>query len=121
MEEAYLLILFALIWLAITDLVVGVSNDAINFLHSAVGSRAFPLKKVLIVASIGIACGVLFSSGLMEVARKGIFIPSAFTFEEIMVIFLAVMITDVILLDFFNSLALPTSTTVAIVFELLGA
>lgn len=121
MEEAYLLILFALIWLAITDLVVGVSNDAINFLHSAVGSRAFPLKKILIVASIGIACGVLFSSGLMEVARKGIFIPSAFSFEEIMVIFLAVMITDVILLDFFNSLGLPTSTTVAIVFELLGA
>ena len=121
MEEAYLLILFALIWLAVTDLVVGVSNDAINFLHSAVGSRAFPLKKILVVASIGIACGVLFSSGLMEVARKGIFIPSAFSFEEIMVIFLAVMITDVILLDFFNSLALPTSTTVAIVFELLGA
>lgn len=121
MEEAYLLILLALIWLAVTDLVVGVSNDAINFLHSAVGSKAIALKKILIVASIGIACGTVFSSGLMEVARNGIFLPGEFYFEEIMVIFLAVMVTDVILLDFYNSLGLPTSTTVAIVFELLGA
>lgn len=121
MEEAYLLILLALIWLAVTDLVVGVSNDAINFLHSAVGSKAIPIKKILIVASIGIACGTVFSSGLMEVARNGIFLPGEFYFEEIMVIFLAVMVTDVILLDFFNSLGLPTSTTIAIIFELLGA
>lgn len=121
MEEAYLLILIALIWLAVTDLIVGVSNDAINFLHSAVGSKAIPIKKILIVASIGIACGTVFSSGLMEVARNGIFLPGEFYFEEIMVIFLAVMVTDVILLDFYNSLGLPTSTTVSIVFELLGA
>ena len=121
MEDIYLVMLVALLALAITDLVVGVSNDAINFLNSAIGSKAISMRTILIVASIGVAVGAIFSSGLMEVARKGIFIPGEFYFEEIMIIFMAVMITDVLLLDFFNSLGLPTSTTVSIVFELLGA
>ncbi len=121
MEDIYIVMLVALFALAITDLVVGVSNDAINFLSSAIGSRAFSMKKILIVASIGVGVGAVFSSGIMEVARKGIFVPGEFYFEEIMIIFMAVMITDVLLLDFFNSLGLPTSTTVSIVFELLGA
>ena len=121
MQDIYIVMLVALFALAITDLVVGVSNDAINFLSSAIGSRAFPMKKILIVASIGVGVGAVFSSGIMEVARKGIFLPGEFFFEEIMIIFMAVMITDVLLLDFFNSLGLPTSTTVSIVFELLGA
>ncbi|WP_300439260.1 inorganic phosphate transporter [Christiangramia sp.] len=121
MEDIYLVMLVALLALAITDLVVGVSNDAINFLNSAIGSRAISMRTILIVASIGVAVGAIFSSGLMEVARKGIFMPGQFYFEEIMIIFMAVMITDVLLLDFFNSLGLPTSTTVSIVFELLGA
>ncbi|MGM1055211.1 MAG: inorganic phosphate transporter [Bacteroidota bacterium] len=121
MENVYILMLIALFVLAIIDLVVGVSNDAVNFLNSAIGSKAVPLHTILIVASVGVAVGAVFSSGLMEVAREGIFIPGKFLFEEIMIIFLAVMIADVILLDFFNSLGLPTSTTVSIVFELLGA
>ncbi|NJY64126.1 inorganic phosphate transporter [Salinimicrobium sp. CDJ15-81-2] len=121
MEDIYIVMLVALFALAITDLVVGVSNDAINFLSSAIGSRAFSMQKILIVASIGVGVGAIFSSGIMEVARKGIFMPGQFYFEEIMIIFMAVMITDVLLLDFFNSLGLPTSTTVSIVFELLGA
>ncbi|MCM5661856.1 inorganic phosphate transporter [Galbibacter mesophilus] len=121
MEQFYILLLFALFVLAIVDLTVGVSNDAVNFLNSAVGSKAGSLRTVLIVASIGVAVGAVFSSGLMEVARKGIFNPSQFFFDEIMIIFIAVMITDVLLLDLFNSLELPTSTTVSIVFELLGA
>lgn len=121
MEEVYIVMLVALFALAVTDLVVGVSNDAINFLSSSIGSRAFSLRNILIVASVGVGVGAIFSSGLMEVARKGIFLPGQFYFEEIMVIFMAVMITDVLLLDFFNSLGLPTSTTVSIVFELLGA
>ena len=121
MEDIYIVMLVALFALAITDLVVGVSNDAINFLSSAIGSRAFSMRKILIVASIGVGVGAIFSSGIMEVARKGIFLPGQFYFEEIMIIFMAVMITDVLLLDFFNSLGLPTSTTVSIVFELLGA
>lgn len=121
MEDAYIVMLVALFALAITDLVVGVSNDAINFLSSAIGSKAIPMRNILIVASIGVGVGALFSSGLMEVARKGIFLPGEFYFEEIMIIFMAVMITDILLLDFFNSLGLPTSTTVSIVFELLGA
>ncbi len=116
-----MVMLVALLALAITDLVVGVSNDAINFLNSAIGSKAISMRTILIVASVGVAVGAIFSSGLMEVARKGIFIPGEFYFEEIMIIFMAVMITDVLLLDFFNSLGLPTSTTVSIVFELLGA
>jgi len=121
MEDVYIVMLVALLALAITDLVVGVTNDAINFLNSAIGSKAVSMRTILIVASIGVAIGAIFSSGLMEVARKGIFLPQQFYFEEIMIIFMAVMITDVLLLDFFNSIGLPTSTTVSIVFELLGA
>ncbi len=111
----------ALAALAIADLVVGVSNDAVNFLNSAIGSKAISFRTIMIVASIGIACGAIFSSGLMEVARKGIFNPGEFYFDEIMFIFMAVMITDILLLDFFNTLGMPTSTTVSIVFNLLGA
>ncbi|MCH1547615.1 MAG: inorganic phosphate transporter, partial [Flavobacteriaceae bacterium] len=106
---------------AIADLVVGVSNDAVNFLNSAIGSKAISFKTIMIVASIGIAVGAVFSSGMMEVARKGIFNPGEFMFSEIMIIFMAVMITDILLLDFFNTIGMPTSTTVSIVFELLGA
>lgn len=113
--------LAALAFLAIADLVVGVSNDAVNFLNSAIGSKAVSFKTIMIVASIGVAVGAMTSSGMMEVARKGIFNPGEFMFDEIMVIFMAVMITDILLLDFFNTLGLPTSTTVSIVFELLGA
>jgi phosphate/sulfate permease len=113
--------LVALIALAAIDLVVGVSNDAVNFLNSAIGSKVVSMKTIMIVASIGIAVGAIFSSGMMEVARKGIFNPGEFYFNEIMIIFMAVMITDVLLLDFFNTLGMPTSTTVSIVFELLGA
>ena len=121
MDNIYVLMLAALAVLAIADLVVGVSNDAVNFLNSAIGSKAIPFKTIMIVASLGIAFGALSSSGMMEVARKGIFVPSEFYFNEIMIIFMAVMITDILLLDFFNTLGMPTSTTVSIVFELLGA
>lgn len=121
MDNIYLLMLVALAILAVADLVVGVSNDAVNFLNSAVGSKAISFKTIMIVASIGIAVGAMSSSGMMEVARKGIFIPGEFQFDEIMIIFMAVMITDILLLDFFNTLGMPTSTTVSIVFELLGA
>lgn len=121
MESSYLLLVGMLFTLAVVDLMVGVSNDAVNFLNSAIGSKVASMRTILIVASVGIFLGAVFSSGMMEVARKGIFRPSLFTLDEIMVIFLAVMITDILLLDFFNSVALPTSTTVSIVFELLGA
>ncbi|NAY91468.1 inorganic phosphate transporter [Muricauda sp. JGD-17] len=121
MDNIYLLIMVALAVLAIADLVVGVSNDAVNFLNSAIGSKAISFRTIMIVASIGIAFGAIFSSGLMEVARKGIFNPGEFYFDEIMFIFMAVMITDILLLDFFNTLGMPTSTTVSIVFNLLGA
>ncbi len=113
--------IIALATLAIADLIVGVSNDAVNFLNSAIGSKAISFKTIMIVASVGIACGAIFSSGMMEVARKGIFNPGEFMFSEIIFIFMAVMITDILLLDFFNTLGMPTSTTVSIVFELLGA
>ena len=113
--------LIALVCLAIIDLVVGVSNDAVNFLNSAIGSKVVSMRTIMIVASLGIAVGAIFSSGMMEVARKGIFNPGEFYFNEIMIIFMAVMVTDVLLLDFFNTLGMPTSTTVSIVFELLGA
>lgn len=113
--------IIALVFLAIADLVVGVSNDAVNFLNSAIGSKAISFRTIMIVASLGIAIGAIFSSGMMEVARKGIFNPSEFMFSEIMIIFMAVMITDILLLDFFNTIGMPTSTTVSIVFELLGA
>jgi len=121
MDNIYLLMLVALTILAVADIVVGVSNDAINFLNSAIGSKAISLKTIMIVASLGIFIGAVYSSGMMEVARKGIFVPAMFTFDEIMMIFMAVMITDILLLDFFNTLGLPTSTTVSIVFNLLGA
>ncbi|MEX0313833.1 MAG: anion permease, partial [Allomuricauda sp.] len=120
-ENIYIFMVIALGILAITDLVVGVSNDAVNFLNSAIGSKAISFKTIMIIASIGIAFGAMSSSGMMEVARKGIFNPGEFVFEEIMFIFMAVMITDILLLDFFNTLGMPTSTTVSIVFELLGA
>jgi len=116
--EYGILILFAL---AISDLVVGVSNDAANFLNSSIGSKVAPRAVILTIASLGILAGVTFSSGMMEVARKGIFNPQFFTMPELMVIFVAVMISDIILLDLFNTFGLPTSTTVSIVFELLGA
>ena len=120
-ENIYIFMVVALGVLAITDLVVGVSNDAVNFLNSAIGSKAISFRTIMIVASIGIAFGAMSSSGMMEVARKGIFNPGEFVFQEIMFIFMAVMITDILLLDFFNTLGMPTSTTVSIVFELLGA
>ena len=107
--------------LAVLDLVVGVSNDAVNFLNSALGSKAIKVRTIMILASLGVLVGSVFSSGMMEVARKGIFNPEMLFFSEIMIIFMAVMITDILLLDFFNTLGLPTSTTVSIVFELLGA
>ncbi len=113
--------IIALVALAAADLVVGVSNDAVNFLNSALGSKAISFRTIMIVASLGIAFGAIFSSGMMEVARKGIFVPGEFYFDEIMIIFMAVMITDILLLDFFNTLGMPTSTTVSIVFELLGS
>lgn len=121
MEPIYLAILVILAVLAMSDLMVGVANDAVNFLNSAIGSKAAPRKVIMIVASVGILVGVLTSSGMMEVARSGVFHPGMFTFSEIMMLFLAVMLTDVILLDIFNTLGLPTSTTVSLVFELLGA
>jgi len=113
--------IFALALLAVADLVVGVSNDAVNFLNSAIGSKVISFKKIMIIASLGVFIGAVFSSGMMEVARKGIFMPSKFYFDEIMFIFMAVMIGDILLLDFFNTLGMPTSTTVSIVFNLLGA
>lgn len=121
MEQYYLILVVVLFALAISDLVVGVSNDAVNFLNSAIGSKAAPKWLIFTVASIGILIGATFSSGMMEVARKGIFNPDMFVFSEVMIIFLSVVITDVILLDLFNTLGLPTSTTVSLVFELLGA
>ena len=121
MENIYFLMIIALVGLAAADLVVGVSNDAVNFLNSALGSKAVSFRTIMIVASLGIAFGAIFSSGMMEVARKGIFVPGEFYFDEIMIIFMAVMITDILLLDFFNTLGMPTSTTVSIVFELLGS
>ena len=121
MEISYLLIVVFLFALAVVDLWVGVSNDAVNFISSAVGCKAAKLKHVLFVAAAGVFIGAAFSNGMMEVARSGIFNPSEFYFSEVMCIFLAVMVSDVFLLDLFNSLGLPTSTTVSLVFELLGA
>ena len=117
----YLILVVVLFVLAFSDLIVGVSNDAVNFLNSAIGSKVAPRYVIMILASLGILFGATFSGGMMEVARKGIFFPEQFYFSEIMIIFLAVMIADVILLDTFNTFGLPTSTTVSIVFELLGA
>ena len=119
--EPYLILVYVLMAAAIVDLVVGVSNDAVNFLNSAVGSRAGSLRLILTVASMGVVIGCTFSSGMMEVARNGLFNPSFFTFDMVMIIFMAVMLTDIVLLDIYNSLGLPTSTTVSLVFEILGA
>ena len=113
-----LIILFAT---AIVDLIVGVSNDAVNFLNSAMGSKVASFRTILIVASLGILLGSTFSSGMMEIARNGLFNPGYFTFREVIYIFLAVMLTDIILLDIYNDFGLPTSTTVSLVFELLGS
>ena len=121
MENYYIALLVFLSLLAVFDLFVGVSNDAVNFLNSALGCRIASFKTTMIVASLGVMLGATFSSGMMEIARSGVFNPQMFTFAEIMVIFFAVMVTDIILLDTFNSLGLPTSTTVSIVFELLGS
>jgi len=121
MESYYILIVGVLFLLAISDLIVGVSNDAVNFLNSAIGSKAAPFKTIMAIAAAGVLVGAVFSNGMMEVARKGIFNPEMFAFSHIMVIFLAVMLTDILLLDFFNTIGLPTSTTVSIVFEILGA
>lgn len=121
MDNPYILMLIALALLAVIDLVVGVSNDAVNFLNSAIGSKAISIRNIMIIASIGVFFGAITSSGMMEVARKGIFNPEMFMFQDIMFIFMAVMITDILLLDVFNTLGMPTSTTVSIVFELLGA
>ena len=121
MGDPYILMLIALAILAVVDLVVGVSNDAVNFLNSAIGSKAITIRNIMIIASIGVFFGAITSSGMMEVARKGIFNPGMFMFQDIMFIFMAVMITDILLLDVFNTLGMPTSTTVSIVFELLGA
>ena len=121
MATFYLILVVALFFLAISDLVVGVSNDAVNFLNSAVGAKAATFKIIMLVAALGVLVGATFSSGMMEVARKGIFHPEFFYFSEIIILFLAVMVTDVILLDTFNTYGMPTSTTVSIVFELLGA
>lgn len=121
MEPVFTIVLVVLAALAVSDLIVGVSNDATNFLNSAIGSKVAPRYIIMIVASVGILLGSCFSSGMMEVARSGVFFPGMFTFSEIMMLFLAVMFTDVILLDLFNTFGLPTSTTVSLVFELLGS
>ena len=120
LQLCYIIVGMLLIF-AVVDLVVGVSNDAVNFLNSSIGSKAAPFSIIMVVASLGIFAGVTFSGGMMEVARKGIFHPSFFTMPDLLTIFLAVMITDILLLDLFNTHGLPTSTTVSIVFELLGA
>ncbi|MDA8134503.1 MAG: inorganic phosphate transporter [Desulfobacteraceae bacterium] len=120
LELCYIIVGMLLVF-AVFDLMVGVSNDAVNFLNSAIGSKAAPFFVIMIIASLGILAGVTFSGGMMEVARKGIFHPQFFTMPELLTIFLAVMITDVLLLDLFNTYGLPTSTTVSLVFELLGA
>ena len=119
--EFFQIAILILFGLALSDLIVGVSNDAVNFLNSSIGSRVAPRNVIMIIASLGMLAGVTFSSGMMEVARKGIFNPQFFTMPELMTVFLAVMLTDILLLDLFNTFGLPTSTTVSIVFELLGA
>ena len=120
METIYLCIIIFLFVLAIFDLIVGVSNDAVNFLNSAVGAKAASFKTILFIAGIGIFIGASLSNGMMDIARHGIYQPEHFYFAEIMCILLAVMLTDVVLLDVFNSMGMPTSTTVSLVFELLG-
>ena len=121
MDSIYLFIVLVLVALAIIDLTVGVANDAANFLNSAVGSKVASRWVILGVASAGVLIGTLTSSGMMEIARSGVYHPGMFTFHEVMMIFLAVMICDVIMLDLFNTFGMPTSTTVSLIFELLGA
>ncbi len=121
MDMVYLGLVIFLFMLAVSDLWVGVSNDAVNFLNSAVGSKAAKFRTIITIAAIGVFCGAVMSNGMMDVARHGIFRPEQFAFNEIMLICLAVMVTDIVLLDAFNSLGMPTSTTVSLVFELLGA
>ena len=121
MEWMYLGMVIFLFVLAAFDLWVGVSNDAVNFLNSAIGSRTAKYRTLLIIASIGVFCGCILSNGMMDIARHGIFTPQYFSFREVMYIYLAVMVTDIVLLDMFNSFGMPTSTTVSMVFELLGA
>ena len=120
METVYLGIVIFLFMLAVFDLLVGVSNDAVNFMNSAVGAKVAKFRTIVIVAAAGVFLGAIMSNGMMDIARHGIFQPSNFSFYEIMCILLAVMVTDVVLLDVFNTLGLPTSTTVSMVFELLG-
>lgn len=120
METIYLCIVIFLLCLAVFDLFVGVSNDAVNFLQSAVGARVATFRTILIIASCGVVIGAVMSTGMMDVARHGIMVPSHYSFHEVLTIFLAVMVTDVIVLDVFNTLGMPTSTTVSLVFELLG-
>ena len=120
MSAIYFLIVVFLLGLAIFDLFVGVSNDAVNFLQSAVGARVAKFRTILLVASLGVILGAAMSSGMMDVARHGMMMPQYFSFENVMTLFLAVMVTDIIILDVFNTLGMPTSTTVSLVFELLG-
>ena len=120
METVYLGIVIFLFMLAVFDLLVGVSNDAVNFMNSAVGAKVAKFKTIILVAAIGVFAGAIMSNGMMDIARHGIFNPVNFSFYDIMCILLAVMVTDVVLLDIFNTLGLPTSTTVSMVFELLG-
>ena len=120
MEIVYLSFILFLFVLAIVDLNVGVSNDAVNFLNSAIGAKVARFRTVLIIASIGVFVGATMSNGMMDIARHGIFQPQMFSFNDLLCIFLAVMVTDVVLLDVFNTLGMPTSTTVSMVFELLG-
>ncbi len=121
MDILFLCVVIFLFLLAVFDLSVGVSNDAVNFLNSAIGSRAASFKRVLAVAAVGVFIGAAMSNGMMDIARHGIFRPENFSFYELICIFMAVMVTDIILIDIFNSLGMPTSTTVSMVFELLGA
>lgn len=120
METIYLGIVLFLFVLAIFDLVVGVSNDAVNFLNSAIGAKAASFKTIIFIAGVGVFIGAALSNGMMDIARHGIYQPQHFYFAEIMCILLAVMLTDVVLLDVFNTMGMPTSTTVSMVFELLG-
>lgn len=121
METFYLIIIAFLLLLAVFDLFVGVSNDAVNFLNSAIGSKVATFRTVLIIAAVGVLVGAFMSAGMMDVARHGIMRPDHYSFHEVMIVFLAVMVADVVILDMFNTLGMPTSTTVSLVFELLGA
>ena len=121
MDIIFLGFVIFLFILAVSDLWVGVSNDAVNFLNSAIGSKVAKFRTIIIIAAIGVFFGAIMSNGMMDIARHGIFRPEQFSFQSIMYICLAVMVTDIILLDIFNSLGMPTSTTVSMVFELLGA